>query len=506
MSGTIPDVQLDRRNVGADTQERFRYQAACVLYYALEMLRDGTKVAAVYTEQIEDVLIQLHSGKWIPVSIKSREVTGDPYGLGEATFYKPLARFAIYEKMCGHEMDSYIWAVSDHGAREELVKFFHHGGLDALSAKKRKDVLENVIAAAKDGWGYEIESTHAETAAQKMKKEVLFPLEEYDHSMVTHVMMRMKEMEPIPWIMVGERVRAAIDDVQQRSRSMYDLRVSSVFASNAENERARQQATRIDVLRLYSLFGHRQGQTFWTPAERALACFADFADDMSTSDLVSACACLGISRNWKRFAEEIVVVESSKQAAALLKFRSFKGNLQGLAKAIRRLSMHGGSSAMQCFRDWSTAREPRCLVTRSIGHPWYVEEMVKTVDEEVPPRRWIPVFLDRDILAMDADTQLEHAQLEICAHFDIELDDLDRLRCLQDSYCIVLVVDAESDVSDMARRITDALPMSFLVIQADPDPAWVGACVECPTPSLMMLKNSARDIHLVGQFCRSLQP
>src|SRR5690606_5737634 len=64
-------------------------------------------------------------------------------------------------------------------------------------------------------------------------------------------------------------------DVQQISRSMYELRVSSVFASNAENEHTRRQATRIDVLRLYSLFGHRQGQTLWTPAERALACFAD---------------------------------------------------------------------------------------------------------------------------------------------------------------------------------------------------------------------------------------
>lgn len=101
------------RDIGADVQYRFSYQAACVALFALAFLlkKDPTHVA-LYCELLEDFLLQREDGAFVAVQIKTRDKHQGPFKTSDKEMLSTLNRFGTYEGNRPNEFYRYIIATN----------------------------------------------------------------------------------------------------------------------------------------------------------------------------------------------------------------------------------------------------------------------------------------------------------------------------------------------------------------------------------------------------------
>jgi hypothetical protein len=105
--------QFSVRDVGADVQYRFGYQAACVALYAIvSLLDDDPSHVVVYCEMLEDFLLQRTDGSYAAVQVKTRERDREPFKTSDKEMLSALSRFSEYEGKEGQQFHRYVIATN----------------------------------------------------------------------------------------------------------------------------------------------------------------------------------------------------------------------------------------------------------------------------------------------------------------------------------------------------------------------------------------------------------
>jgi hypothetical protein len=124
-------------DVGADTQRRFRHQACYTAMLSLGLLNDEGPLKELFCEHHDDVILQMKSGSFKAVQLKTRLVGGVPFKSGDAEIVSSLRRFVALEaKFPGH-FESYLLASN--------VGFWHE--------KKNGSNLDYVLSELRAGSG-----------------------------------------------------------------------------------------------------------------------------------------------------------------------------------------------------------------------------------------------------------------------------------------------------------------------------------------------------------------
>jgi len=71
-----PDSTAPREDIGADTQRRFRHQAAYIALVSLGLLEADSPLEELYCEHHDDILLRLKSGRFSAIQLKTREIGG----------------------------------------------------------------------------------------------------------------------------------------------------------------------------------------------------------------------------------------------------------------------------------------------------------------------------------------------------------------------------------------------------------------------------------------------
>ncbi len=80
---------------GDETQRRFRYQINYTALKALQILKTGSDVSAVYCEHLEDLLVEHADGSLSGIQVKSRELDQKPFRSSDGSVRNALARFCV---------------------------------------------------------------------------------------------------------------------------------------------------------------------------------------------------------------------------------------------------------------------------------------------------------------------------------------------------------------------------------------------------------------------------
>jgi len=120
---------------GADTQRRFRHQACYIAILSLGLLDDEGPLKELYCEHHDDVILQMKSGSFKAVQLKTRLVGGVPFKSGDAEVFSSLRRFAALEAKFPGRFESYLLASN--------VGFWHEkkngSNLDYVLSELRAD-------------------------------------------------------------------------------------------------------------------------------------------------------------------------------------------------------------------------------------------------------------------------------------------------------------------------------------------------------------------------------
>lgn len=100
----MPTAPVDR---GDETQDRFRYQTAMgVVLIALGILGDCPSTA-IWCEHHEDFLVELPSGQYLAIQVKTDSSENARWTVTDDAFVKSIKRFCNLEKHHGAEIDKY---------------------------------------------------------------------------------------------------------------------------------------------------------------------------------------------------------------------------------------------------------------------------------------------------------------------------------------------------------------------------------------------------------------
>lgn len=124
-------------DVGADTQRRFRHQACYIAILSLGLLDDEGPLRELYCEHHDDVILQMKSGSFKAVQLKTRLVGGVPFKSGDAEIVGALRRFVTLEAKFPGRFESYLLASN--------VGFWHE--------KKNGSNLDYVLSELRIGSG-----------------------------------------------------------------------------------------------------------------------------------------------------------------------------------------------------------------------------------------------------------------------------------------------------------------------------------------------------------------
>ena len=92
------DIGVDEMSAvdaGDETQRRFRYQINYTALKALQILKIGSDIAAVYCEHLEDLLIEHKDGALTAIQVKSRELDQKPFRSSDTSVQNSLIRFCV---------------------------------------------------------------------------------------------------------------------------------------------------------------------------------------------------------------------------------------------------------------------------------------------------------------------------------------------------------------------------------------------------------------------------
>jgi len=101
-----PDTTYPSEDVGADTQRRYRHQAAYTAILALGLLEDNGPTE-IYCEHHDDVILRLRDGKFRALQLKTRQYGRPPHKAGDDDVITALGRFAVFERDFPEQFDQY---------------------------------------------------------------------------------------------------------------------------------------------------------------------------------------------------------------------------------------------------------------------------------------------------------------------------------------------------------------------------------------------------------------
>src|SRR5216683_3829258 len=105
-----PDSTSPREDVGADTQRRFRHQAAYIALISLGLLESDSPLGELYCEHHDDVILRLKSGQFRAIQLKTREIGGVPFKAGDDQVVSTIRGFALLEAAFPGHFDTYTIA------------------------------------------------------------------------------------------------------------------------------------------------------------------------------------------------------------------------------------------------------------------------------------------------------------------------------------------------------------------------------------------------------------
>lgn len=101
-----PDTTPPSEDVGADTQRRYRHQAAYTAVLALGLLEDDGP-DEIYCEHHDDVILRLRDGKFRALQLKTRQYGRPPHKAVDDDVIAALGRFAVFEREFPGQFDQY---------------------------------------------------------------------------------------------------------------------------------------------------------------------------------------------------------------------------------------------------------------------------------------------------------------------------------------------------------------------------------------------------------------
>lgn len=108
----IPPDGLPSEDPGADTQRRFRYQAAYAALRLLELLRDETGLEELICEQFEDILLKHGERNFTGIQVKTRATGRMPFKATDPAMIHSLARFIDHEQRCPNCFSGFVIATN----------------------------------------------------------------------------------------------------------------------------------------------------------------------------------------------------------------------------------------------------------------------------------------------------------------------------------------------------------------------------------------------------------
>lgn len=100
----LPTSPLDR---GDETQDRFRYQWAIGVVLLAEGITRAKQIAAIWCEHHEDYLVELLTGKYVAVQVKTNSSEGAKWSVSDDAFVHSLTRFCALESRHTSLIDGY---------------------------------------------------------------------------------------------------------------------------------------------------------------------------------------------------------------------------------------------------------------------------------------------------------------------------------------------------------------------------------------------------------------
>ncbi len=107
---------------GDEVQRRFRYQVNYACLKSMLLLTSDPAVAAVFCEHLEDVLLQLNSGKFVGIQIKTRELDQPAIKSSDEAIKNALAKFC--------RLDALFPGCFEHFVLATNFVFFEGEGFD----------------------------------------------------------------------------------------------------------------------------------------------------------------------------------------------------------------------------------------------------------------------------------------------------------------------------------------------------------------------------------------
>lgn len=92
---------------GDETQERFRYQAAIGVWLLARSLTGTRSVLAIWCEHHDDFLLELASGRFVAVQVKTDSRENTVWRLADRALIASIARFCELERCHGQQIESY---------------------------------------------------------------------------------------------------------------------------------------------------------------------------------------------------------------------------------------------------------------------------------------------------------------------------------------------------------------------------------------------------------------
>ncbi|MBF0094369.1 MAG: DUF4297 domain-containing protein [Alphaproteobacteria bacterium] len=103
---------MDSDDRGDEVLRRFRYQITYTALKALGLLRAETDMAAIYCEQIEDLLVEKKNGSFVAIQVKTRELDQAPIKSSDETVTGALAHFCRRDRMFSDRLEAFVLATN----------------------------------------------------------------------------------------------------------------------------------------------------------------------------------------------------------------------------------------------------------------------------------------------------------------------------------------------------------------------------------------------------------
>jgi hypothetical protein len=164
-AGGLPTLPSDR---GDETQDRFRYQWAIGVVLLAEGVINACPSVAIWCEHHDDFLIELDSGKFRAVQVKTDSSENASWTITANAFVKSIGRFCKLEELYGSQIEQYEFcsnapvyipaatakdeskiSLSPVRMRDACLKAGNHSCI-ALPYKKVFDSLVGMVSASPD--------------------------------------------------------------------------------------------------------------------------------------------------------------------------------------------------------------------------------------------------------------------------------------------------------------------------------------------------------------------